>query len=340
MEGTSAPGNSDDKPLLAGRSRRWAWLAGLALVIAVVAISAELARPRELLDLLARAEPLWLFAALGLQASTYVAEGENWRVVIRAAGTRLPILLTCRLALAKLFVDQALPSAGLSGTYLIARGLLRAGVPRPTVMAAVVTDLTSYYFATILALLAALVIAGSSGRTSALVIGLTGLFVGVGLVIVAAVLGIARHRYRRLVQATRRIPLLRDLVGLLAEADPRIVRCARLHLLATLWQLVTLLCDTLTMASLLLAVGVHAPIPQVFANFMAASLFRTFSILPAGLGPFEAASVATLSLADIPVTAALSATLLFRAVSLLLPLIPGMLVARTILSGPASKPEA
>ena len=34
------------------------------------------------------------------------------------------------LPAAKLFADQALPSAGMSGTLLVLRGLLRRGVPR------------------------------------------------------------------------------------------------------------------------------------------------------------------------------------------------------------------
>jgi Mg2+-importing ATPase len=327
----TSPDEGLEERLPPKRSRRWLWLLGLALVGAVIAVSLELSRPRELLDLLAQAEPLWLLLALLLQGLTYFAEGENWRVVVRAAGVPISPLLTFRLALAKLFVDQAIPSAGLSGTVVIARALSQRHVPTPVVTSAVVIDLTSYYFAYIAALGVALVIALASGRASPLVLTLGALVIVAGTLIVAAVLAVAARSVPRLERLTRRVPLLRDALRLLAKADPRLTHRVRLHLFATLWQLVTILCDALSMWLLLRALGVHASLPLVFASFMGASVLRTVSVLPAGLGPFEAASVATLTLADVPVTAALSATLLFRVLTLLLPLIPGMLLARSAL---------
>jgi len=124
------------------------------------------------------------------------------------------------------------------------------------------------------------------------------------------------------------VPIVRNALPFLAAADTTIARRPRLHVLATLWQLATIVNDALTMWVLLLALGVHAPLPLVFASFMVSTLLRTVSIVPAGIGPFEAASVATLTLANVPITAALAATLAFRALSFWLPLGPGLWLAR------------
>lgn len=331
----SAPTPAGTTPTQGARFRFWPWIVGLALLTTVIAVASNLAEPRELLRILAHAEPAWLLVAAALQVLTYFAEGENWRVVTRAAHTHVPILTTWRLSLAKLFVDQALPSAGISGTAVIARGLEREGVPRPVVMAAVVIDATSYYFAYVLSLLAAMAIVIATGHATPLVIALAVLIAVIGLGIASFALVIAGrsvgpHHFMH------RVPVLRVGLRLLAEADTRLAHRARLHVEATLWQLGTVLLDALTMWLLLRSVGAPAPLPLVFASFMVSTLLRTVSIIPAGLGPFEAASVATLTLADVPITAALSATLLFRGLSFWLPLVPGLLFARHATRGEAA----
>ena len=63
---------------------------------------------------------------------------------------------------------------------------------------------------------------------------------------------------------------------------------------------------------------------------MIASLARTLSILPGGLGVFEGVAVLTLHQIGAPVPAALSATLLFRGLSYWLPMIPGFIVSRRL----------
>jgi len=304
------------------------WLVAGALLVTVIVVASGLAEERELLRVLANAEPAWLALAVILQLGTYFAEGENWRVVTRAGGARVPIMTTWRLALAKLFVDQALPSAGVSGTAVIARGLEREGVPRPVVMAGVVVDTTSYYFAYIASLVVAVSIVIVEGRATPLVIALAALIVAVGLTIVVAVLAVSGREGPLVSGALGRLPIVRDVVGRLREADPTLAHRPRLHVLATLWQLGTVVLDALTLWLLLRAVGAPTPLPLVFASFMVSTLLRTVSVVPAGIGPFEAASVAALTLSGAPITAALSATLLFRLLSFWLPLVPGLIFAR------------
>jgi len=160
----------------------------LALVVIVVAVGSELSERGAWKAILNRMEIGWVVLAVGLQILTYFAEGENWRVVLRVRRHHVSALRMWPLAMAKLFVDQAIPSAGLSGTAVI-----------------------------------------------------------------------------------------------------------------------------------------------VFVSFMVSSLLRTVGVVPAGLGPFEAVSVATLSLAAVPVSSGFAATLLFRLLSFWLPLVPGMLFARAAL---------
>ena len=86
-------------------------------------VVAHVAEERAFVTLLKQARPWWLLWALGLQAMTYVAQAEVWRIVLHSAGAQLPFGIAYRLSLAKLFVDQALPSVGLSGTVVVTQAL-------------------------------------------------------------------------------------------------------------------------------------------------------------------------------------------------------------------------
>ena len=101
-------------------------------MLATVIITAiHFSEERELAHIAERAQPWWLAIAIVLQALTYLAQGETWRVVTRAAGVAVPLRVAFKLSLAKLFIDQALPSAGISGTVVVARHLSSAAFRAP-----------------------------------------------------------------------------------------------------------------------------------------------------------------------------------------------------------------
>jgi lysylphosphatidylglycerol synthase-like protein len=62
-------------------------------------------------------------------------------------GRRLRLPFVYKLALAKLFVDQALPSAGVSGTVVVAQVLERSALGREAVLAGIVVNTTSFFIA-------------------------------------------------------------------------------------------------------------------------------------------------------------------------------------------------
>jgi hypothetical protein len=93
----------------------------------------------------------------------------------------------------------------------------------------------------------------------------------------------------------------------------------------------------LSLAKLL---GAAASPRAVFASFMISSLLRTVGIVPGGLGTFEAASVWTLRSMGVAVPVALASTLLLRALSFWLPMVPGLWISRRITAGAATaRPE-
>jgi len=312
---------------------RWlSWLLGAALLAAVVVAALHFSEERAFVQLAERAEPVWLVVAVLLQAGTYLAQGGIWRRVGAAAGYRLSRKAAFELSLAKLFADQALPSAGLSSSILIAKALEQRHVPPAAVKASVLINIASYHLAYVVALAGALVIVAWHEQTNALVVVTAVLFLLFSLGLSAAVLVLSGHRHERLADKLRRFPAVRTTLDFLAGADARLVRSPRMLTGTIALQLGIVLLDAATVWVLIAALGVAASVTGVFASFMIASLFRTMGIIPGGLGTFEATSVLMLRMVGVDLAVALAATLLFRGLSFWLPMLPGYWFSRRALA--------
>ena len=310
----------------ASRIGRWlGLLVGLATLAAVIALATHLSEPRELSHLVERAEPWWIAVALVLQAGTYVALAAIWRAVLRAAHRSLALGAGVRLALAKQFVDQALPSGGISGGMLVVSALEHQAIERPAINATIVLELASYYLAYALSLAVAVAIAGAQGQLGPIVLWSALAFIVLAIAVAIAIIALARTG-----RELPRLPGARRAQHWLAAADRGLTGDVRLLARTVAWQLAIVALDGATMWTLLLAVGVHVPIAGIYTSFMISSLARTISIVPAGLGVFEGVAVVTLHALGAPVTAALSAALLFRGVSYWLPMVPGFVASRRL----------
>ncbi|MBV2132220.1 flippase-like domain-containing protein [Pseudomonas sp. MAP12] len=308
------------------------WLLGAAALAAVVAVALHLSEARDLKRLLQEAQPAWFALALLLQALTYLAQGQIYRQVVHAGGAILTLRSACRLGLVKLFVDQALPTYGLSGALAVTAAFERLAVPRPVVISCLVIGVSSYLLAYVFAIGVALGIVIVEGHATALLIVTATLF---ALGSLAVALGIALLAGRRLPRLAERSWIGRGL-AMLRQVDPGLTRNPRLLARVVLLDLSIILLDGTTLWVLVRAMGEGAPWSGVFAGYMLASVLRSIGVTPGGLGVFEGAAVTTLHWAGVSLPVALSATLLFRGLSFWAPMLPGILVARRALLPPSS----
>jgi uncharacterized membrane protein YbhN (UPF0104 family) len=295
-------------------------------VVAVVMFAVNHSEEMAFAQLLSRARPAWLLLGLLLQMGTYLADARIWERVLRRANISRPLRSFVGLGLAKLFMDQAIPSGGLSGTLLVIRALDRRAVPRGVSMAAVVIDLVSYYAAYALALGAAFGIVWAQGDLTLWMAVPAGIFAALAAAVPTALLSVSRGR--RLPGWLERLPLLSRGLRALEKATPGIAHDRSLIAQCVALQLAIVAFDAGTLWAMLRALGRAMPPMLVFASFMLSTLARTLGVVPGGLGVFEAVSVATLKLIGVPIAAGLAATLLFRGFSFLLPMAPGLVLAR------------
>jgi Mg2+-importing ATPase len=312
------------RQLRSDAARHWlAWVVGIALVVAVSVAALHFSEAEEVARIARHAEPWWLLAALILQLGTYFAQGEIWRRIGEAVQYRLSHREAFRLSLAKLFIDQALPSAGLSGTAAVSKHLEQRGMPRPVVMAAVVVNIASYFTTYVVLLILALALLPIAGAARTTVTVATIAFTAASLALVVVLFTLPGKR-GYVLERLSGVRSLQSFARSLEQADVRLVRRPHVFIAACAAQASIMLLDAATVWILIRALGSHASGLAVFASFMFSALFRTLGVLPGGLGTFETSSVLTLQLAGIPLPVALSATLLFRGLSFWLPMIPGM----------------
>ena len=302
----------------------------MTILIVVIFATLHVSEGREALTLAERAKPWWIAVALALQALTYVAQGEVFRLAPRAAHSPIPFAVAYELSLAKLFADQAIPTAGLSSTLLVATALERRNVPRPVAVATILINIATYQAAYALCLLIALTFAFMHHRVNLAVLAVSGFFLAFSVSVIMAALMVPGPRVESLAARVKRIPILQRVLAFIKDVEPSLMRNPSVLARAVAWQISIFILDAATVWVFIRALGAQASADRVFASFMISNVFRTLSIVPAGLGIFEAASVWTLSMMGIGVRVALASTLLFRGVSFWLPMLPGLWVSRRL----------
>ena len=313
----------DHQAATPGWLKRWlSRLIGIALLAGVVIVATHFSEHKAFLRLASEAKPSWLMTAILLQAATYLAQGEIWRTIGRAAKQHLPLSYVYKLALAKLFVDQALPSAGVSGTVVIAQALENGPLPRGAIMAGVVINTTSFFSAYAAALAAAAVVVLLHHENPLIFLSCV-LFIAFS---VAVTLGLMKISGKNPPQHPRWLVknhIVQNAFKIMADADTKLVHSFYLQFVAASYQLLTFLLDAATLWVLIRSLGADVPPIDLYESYMVANLVRTVSFIPGGLGTFEGALLLLLRHTRLAVHVGLASALLFRGLTFFLPMIPG-----------------
>jgi uncharacterized protein (TIRG00374 family) len=331
---------SDGSPQGSRLRRVLSWLPGVLLLAGLVAVATHFSEGRKFALLLERARPAWILVAALLQAATYVCAAAVWQRVLHKGRARCTVLSLLPVAVARLFVDQVIPTAGFGGRLLVLRSLRRRGVHTRLAVAAILVDLLTLYAAFAACVLAGLAIVAVLRDLNRLVLSLAVLFPIFALSIPAAVLWFTDGKERKPPRWIRRIPRAADLLREASGAPRRLVRDRTVLLETVALQLLIFVLDALTLAAMLRAVGYAASPAAAFASFVFAQVAATVLLVPGGLGTFEASCVAMLALFRVPVEVALTATLLLRGFTYWLPMAPGLWLSRREIRGEGSRPAA
>lgn len=312
-------------------SARWrSWFLAMLILAALLAALLHWGEVRQFGLLLRQSAPGWIAVGVLLQLTTYASVAAGWSAVLRRADTprRLPSLM--RIALGKLFADQVLPSAGMGGNILLVDQLRALGVPKGTAVAALLLSMIGFYAAYAVFALATLVLLWLHHRATPLMAGIVTLFLLVAFTIPALALWLRHRGAMELPARIDSIAFVRKLLETVAQAPAALLRDLRLAATVTACNAMIFLADAGTLFACLYSLNQHVGFGTAFIALIMASVVTTLGPIPLGLGSFEATSVATLHLLGVGLEAAFAATMLLRLLTLWLPLIPGLLMIRTL----------
>jgi glycosyltransferase 2 family protein len=317
------------RPAEKRRGIQWRrWFLVLLIAGAIVFAALHWGDVKRFAELTAKAEPMWLAGALVLQFLTYLSLSAQWWLVLNKAGSRRSMLKLLPLTITKLFADQVVPTAGVSGNVLLVDRLKAIGVPREQAVAAVMLAIIAYYLSYAAGTIVAVAMLWWKGKLSLWLLGIAALLLMVATAIPAAALWLQGKGESALPKWLRRRETVRETFEMLGEAPRELVRDPRLIVQLSLLNLAVFVADAGTLLFCLFALGLHAPFDAAFVAFTMAAVVTLLGAVPLGLGSFEATSIAVLRLMGIPFEAALSATLLYRGFALWLPLGLGLFLTR------------
>ncbi|NNB92402.1 flippase-like domain-containing protein [Corallococcus exiguus] len=331
MQGTRAePIPTLEEPLeVPAKRRRGWWIPGVLVPAALLAfILSRHNEERQFLELLRQARPAWLLVAVACQVGTYLCVAGIWWMVLHRARIKTSLWSLARLSLMKLAFDQVIPTGGVGGSLLVGRGLRREGANPGIAAGAVLLTVLCFYIAQALGVGVSLYFLWRKSELNNWIQWLVTGFGVVALIIPLGILWATRHREWKPGRFARRIPSLGTLLKAIAEVPPGMLLNPGLLARGVLLQLGVYVLDAASLGAMLQALGQEVPLSTVFVSFMVASMAETVSIIPGGVGTYEAASVGMLNLFGVPVEAALAGTLLLRGFTLWLPLLPGLYLLR------------
>ncbi|WP_429818391.1 lysylphosphatidylglycerol synthase transmembrane domain-containing protein [Ensifer sp. B1-9] len=333
------PGLADVEPggigLVAG------WLSGILILGVFISFTLHFGDVAVFLSTLRSADPIWLAAAAACQGATYACAAAVWFRVLSRAKVRQPFAGLFRLAVVQLFANQALPSGGLSGAAIVARGLAQRGVSSSLVTTSLLVGGFSYYASYLMVGLLAFVILWHSGDLGAAWLPLATAFSIVLLALAGTAFLLIRRQGRIVPKTALGWAPAAKLAAILGSAHTDMLRDGRLVLEAFSFQIGIFLLDAATLWIAARSVGLTVDLISAFLSFVLASAVATLSLVPLGLGTFEGTCTALLHIMGSGIEGSLAATLILRGFTLWLPMVPGLWLIRSEMNQKdASTPES
>jgi uncharacterized protein (TIRG00374 family) len=305
-----------------------ALLSGLLLLAALIGFVFNIGEIERFIELAREAAPSWLVLGVVLQCGTYVCQARAWQYALQSLGLSPGLTTLIPLSIAKLFSDQAMPSAGLSGTAFLIAALRRYGVGSAQALACLVLSLVAHFVSSLLMAIVNLLILAWYHTLNRWIVTVTIIFSLVALLIPLAVLEI---RWRSSAIGTllaRHIPRLAESLKIFRDVPIVLPHQPALLMQQLVLHSMVILLDALSLWAMLKALGQDASFLIAVASFVTASMVASLSPIPLGLGTFEATSVAMLRLLGIGLEAGLMATILLRGMTVWLPMLPGIWLMR------------
>lgn len=291
--------------------------------------------------LLLQLSPEWLLVALGSQIATYILNSLILQTLLKDKRGSTNFITLFKISVVIMFVNQALPTGGVSGNGYVFNQLVKRKVAATSAFTALVLESICYY----IAFLVMLAIFYSFYSHYAAHVphvftytAITGFvfytFLGIVMVLISSrkIVSFLLEKLQRFGRVKRYIEKA-DLPSLKDEYEGgvnELVKDKDRTLVAILLQLGIIVCDVITVFALMKGFHVNLPVDRIILGLLLSLVIGALPISPGSLIAYESAMTYFYTTLGVPVHAALVVTLLYRFFTFWLPIPIGLLLYRNL----------
>jgi len=326
------------------RSKRWKTTINVVTILALLglgyAVRHQLA---DTYDNFSRVNLWYVVLVIPAQILSYFAQAKLYQGLFRAVGDRFRTRSMARLALELNFVNTVFPSGGVSGFSYISIRLRDENVSTAKATLVQIMRFVMIFLSVQILLfvgLVALAVGGKANDFAILLAGVLGTLIAVLTFVMGFVIGSKSRINTFFGFATK---LINELIHIFRRKNPETINAERakrafteLHenymvlrrdlrkLTRPLWfALLSVLAEVLTIYVVYVAFGQWVNAGAVILAYAVANFAGLISILPGGIGIYEALMTAVLAAGGITAAVSLPVTVMYRVVSMFVQLVPG-----------------
>jgi uncharacterized protein (TIRG00374 family) len=212
-------------------------------------------------------------------------------------------------------------------------------VPENVAMGSLLVGLVTTYGAYMVAIAASVLLLAASHMVFSALLAVAGFFALAAIIVPGGIIWYMKSASPHLRKRVGRVPIVGKALRALADAPTELLRDPVVIRRTIVLQMIEIALDAATLYVILVAIGVPEHPSAAFASFVIAYAASSVGLTPLGLGTFEAACIGMLRLFGVGLEAAFAATLLLRAFTLWLPMIPGFIAVRVVVMRPETSRE-
>lgn len=326
-----------------------------ALLVLIYAIRHQIV---DTFDNLSRVNGWILFTMIPLQLLNYHAQTRVYQKLFALVGNKLSYRFVLRVALELNFVNHVFPSGGVSGISYFGLRMKNDAITGGKATIVQLLKLILLFVSFEILLIGGLIFMAIGGRASNIVVlaaGSLSTLLVVGTFAFVLVIGSERRIHATFTAITI---FLNRLIHFFRPTRPETIRMAHIERIAVelhnnyklvekkyrelklpfFWSFIANATELLTLYVVYIAFGKWVNIGAIILAYAVANFAGLVSVLPGGVGIYEALMTGVLVAAGIPAALSLPVTVMYRVVSTLIQLPPGYVLYHQSLQ--EAKPEA
>ncbi len=276
------------------RKSFWSFFFGIIFLGGLILfIFTHLKEVKDFLSLLKTADPKWLMIALAIQVATYLCAGIVWHIVIKTTKHKLSLMSLAALSLEQLSVNQFIPSGDVAGNVLIVRAMKRFGLPNSLGMEALFIDTIAYQIAFGVIILMALFVLWLYNHITSIIVGLITIFFITKVIFTIIIWMIINHKKLNLPDWIKHRKMISVILSAAENVSHQKIFSPKILLETSFYRFAIFILDAATLFTVMRSLGIVIRPSVAFTAFVIASIAGAVTLLPGGIGGFEAGCIGT-----------------------------------------------